>query len=148
MTTTTAAPDADSPPPAASPPPWPGFYYGYWILGGAFLAQLISVGMMTSIVGAFVKPMTTDLGWDQSEFFLATSISRFVTAGMGLFVGTYLDRWGVRRFQLAGAFFLAIGLAAAGSVTELWQWYLVRGFVFTTGAAMVIKNGGNVGIGK
>ena len=137
MATTAAAPELEPSRQAASPPPWPGFYYGYWILGGAFLAQLISVGMMTSIVGAFVGPMTKDLGWENSQFFFATGISRFATAGMGLFVGTYLDRWGVRRFQLAGGIVMALGLFLAGSVTELWQWWIVRGLLFTTGAAMV-----------
>jgi MFS transporter, OFA family, oxalate/formate antiporter len=121
----------------AAPPPWPGFYYGYWILGGAFLSQLIVVGMMTSVVGTFVRPMTTDLGWHTSQFFAATALSRFVTAGMGFVVGTYVDRWGVRRFQLVGAVILGIGLASAGSVTELWQWWFIRGIVFTAGAAMV-----------
>lgn len=121
----------------AAPPPWPGFYYGYWILGGAFLSQLIVVGTMTSVVGTFVGPMTADLGWQTSDFFWGTFVSRWVTAGMGFFVGTYVDRWGVRRFQLAGAIILAIGLAAAGSITELWQWLIIRGLVFTVGAAMV-----------
>lgn len=147
MATSTASPErgpADVDPgrsaPAknvAAPPPWPGFYYGYWILGGAFLSQLISVGMMTSVVGTFVGPMTTDLGWQQSEFFLATGVSRVVTAVMGFFVGTYLARWGVRRFQIAGGICLAFGLFISGSVTETWQWWLIRGFIFTAGAAMV-----------
>ncbi len=137
MATTAAAPELEPPPSVPNPPPWPGFYYGYWILGGAFLSQLVSVGMMTSAVGAFVGPMTRDLGWQTSEFFVATGLSRIVTAVMGFFVGTYLARWGVRRFQIAGGLCLAAGLFISGSVTELWQWWIVRGFLFTAGAAMV-----------
>ena len=137
MAATTAEPASQPAPVVPNPPPWPGFYYGYWILGGAFLSQLVSVGMMTSVVGAFVTPMTQDLGWQTSEFFVATGLSRVVTAVMGFFVGTYLAKWGVRRFQIAGGICLAAGLFVSGSVTELWQWWIVRGFLFTAGAAMV-----------
>lgn len=125
-----------STPPAARPP-WPGFYYGYWILGGAFVSQLITIGMMTSVVGPFVNPMTDSLGWSTSEFFAATTVSRFVMSGIGFFIGASVDRHGGRRFMFAGAGALGAALFLAGSVTELWQWLLLRGVMFTLGAALV-----------
>ena len=130
-----AAPEAS--PRQAAPPPWPGIYYGYWILGGAFVSQLITIGMMTSVVGPFVTPMTDSLGWTQSEFFTATTVSRFVMSGVGFFIGASVDRHGGRRFMLAGMVVLGAALFLAGSVTALWQWVLLRGVMFTVGAALV-----------
>ncbi len=127
----------DAPSQEAAPPPWPGFYYGYWILGGAFVSQLITIGMMTSVVGPFVTPMTESLGWTQSEFFTATTVSRFVMSGVGFFIGASVDRHGGRRFMFAGMLVLGAALFFAGSVTELWQWILLRGVMFTMGAALV-----------
>jgi len=121
---------------AAAPVPWPGFYYGYWILGGAFISQLVTVGMMQSIVGPFVTPMTEDLGWSRTDFFWAQSLSRFVMAFVGFFIGARVDRHGARGFLLAGVTLLAAALFLTGSVTELWQWLVLRSVVFTVGAAL------------
>lgn len=118
-------------------PPWPGFYYGYWILGGAFVSQLVTIGMMTSVVGPFVDPMTESLGWTTTEFFTATTVSRFVMSFVGFFIGASVDRHGGRRFMLGGAVVLGAALFLAGSVTELWQWILLRGVMFTVGSALV-----------
>src|SRR5690606_13959756 len=111
MAVTTERPDQPSTPDQpreAARPPWPGVYYGYWILGGAFVSQLITIGMMTSIVGPFVNPMTDSLGWTTSQFFLATTVSRFVMSGIGFFIGASVDRHGGRRFMFAGAFVLGV----------------------------------------
>ncbi|MCK9487142.1 MAG: MFS transporter [Dehalococcoidia bacterium] len=134
-----APPDAGEAGESRSParPPWPGFYYGYWILGGAFVSQLITIAMMTSVVGPFVNPMTESLGWTTSQFFTATTVSRFVMSGVGFFIGASVDRHGGRRFMLAGGLILGLSLFLAGSVTELWQWIVLRGVMFTMGAALV-----------
>ncbi|MEX1023377.1 MAG: MFS transporter, partial [Dehalococcoidia bacterium] len=127
--------EPEGPPPA--PPPWPGFYYGYWILGGAFVSQLITIAMMTSIVGPFVEPMTEDLGWTRTDFFTAQTLSRFVMSFVGFFIGARVDRHGARRFMLTGVVIFAASLFLAGSVTELWQWLILRGVAFTVGAALI-----------
>ena len=121
---------------AAAPSPWPGFYYGYWIMGGAFISQLITVAMTQSVVGPFVTPMTHDLGWSYTDFFYGQSLSRFVMAGVGLFIGAQMDKHGARRFILAGGFVLAGALFLTGSITQLWQWLILRGVVLTIGAAL------------
>ncbi len=133
MNSTSAAPPVTS---NAVPPPWPGFYYGYWIMGGAFVAQMITVAMTQSVVGPFVTPMIEDLGWTRTDFFLGQSLSRFVMAFVGFFIGAQLDRLGPRRFMLGGGVILAVALFLTGSVTTLPQWLLLRGVVLTIGAAL------------
>ncbi|MBT5775473.1 MAG: MFS transporter [Dehalococcoidia bacterium] len=115
----------------------PKIYYGYYIVGIAFLAQLISAGSQTYVAGVFLKPMTLDLDWSRTEFTLAQTIGRFIMAFFGIFVGTMLDRGYARRMMFIGTTILGAGLLMTSYVTELWQWMLLRGLLFTVGAAMV-----------
>lgn len=115
----------------------PVVFYGYYLVGVAFLAQLISAGSQTYVAGVFLVPMTEDLDWSRFEFTTAQTIGRFVMAFFGIFVGTLVDRGHARRMMFVGITILGIGLWATSYVTELWQWMLLRGLLFTIGAALV-----------
>ena len=93
--------------------------------------------MMTSVIGVFVTPMTEDLGWSTTQFFLATTVSRFVMSGVGFVIGASVDKHGARRLMLIGAVILGVSIWLGSSVETLWQWLLLRGVMFTVGAAMV-----------
>lgn len=115
----------------------PVIFYGYYLVGVAFLAQLISAGSQTYVAGVFLVPMTEDLDWSRFEFTTAQTIGRFVMAFFGIFVGTLVDRGHARRMMFVGITILGLGLWATSYVTELWQWMLLRGLLFTIGAALV-----------
>jgi len=112
-------------------------YYGYWLVGAAFVAQFVSVGSQNYVVGAFLKPMTDDLSWTRSEFTLARTLGQFVMAFTGFFIGAYVDRHGGRRLMLIGIVFLSIALYALSFTQELWQWVLLNGLILTIGAALI-----------
>lgn len=131
-------PPASSPaPPAAEGTRRPRVYYGYYIVGGALLAQFIAVGTQASVSGTFFKPMSDDLGWTRAEFTYAQTIGRFMMAFAGFFIGVYVDRYGGRRLMLIGVSILAAALFAVSQITELWQWVVLRGLIFTSGAALL-----------
>src|SRR6476659_5902058 len=77
-------------------------YYGAWLVFAAFIAQFVSVGSSNYVIGVFLKPMTQDLGWTRSEYTLARTLGQFVMAFTGLFVGSYVDRYGGRRPMTVG----------------------------------------------
>ncbi len=112
-------------------------YYGYYIAFAALVAQFVSVGSQSSVSGTFFKPMTDDLGWTRAQFTYAQTVSRFVMAGAGFFIGVYVDRYGGRVLMLVGSVILALSLFGTSQVHELWQWLLLRGFCFTIGAALL-----------
>ena len=64
-------------PPAAAQQPKTGLYYGYYLIGAAMVAQFVSVGVQNYVIGAFFKPMTTDLDWTRSEFTLGRTVAQF-----------------------------------------------------------------------
>lgn len=78
----------------------PRFYYGYWLIVAAFVAQFMSVGVQIYVVGSFLEPMTTDLGWTRSQYTLAGTVGQVVLAAAGFLVGTHVDRHGARRLML------------------------------------------------
>ena len=129
-----AAP-AEAPPDQAEPSS--GIYYGYWLIGAAFVAQLISVGSQNYIIGAFFKPMTDDLGWTRSEFTIARTLGQFVMAFTGFFIGAYVDRQGGRRLMLIGITVLSGSLFLLSFTQSLWQWILLNGLILTAGAALI-----------
>lgn len=125
-----------------------GVYFGWWLVGAAFTAQLISVGAQNYVFGAFQKPMTDELDWSRSEYVAARTIGMALFALTGLFIGSYVDRNGGRRLMRIGAVILAIAMFSQSFVNELWQWWLINGVILTSGAAMTGNLVVNVTVAK
>ena len=123
-------------------------YYGYWIVGAAFVTQFVAVGMQNYAVGAFMIPMTDEFGWTRAEFTASRSLGQVVVALTGFFIGTLIDRHGGRPFIMAGSLIMAGAVFALGSVQTLSQWWLLNGLLLTIGAAMVGNLVVNVTLGK
>ncbi|MEX2080525.1 MAG: MFS transporter, partial [Dehalococcoidia bacterium] len=148
-----AVPSADIPAgplsgtPAAEKSP---VYFGYWIVGAAFIAQFVAVGVQNYVIGVFLKPMTEDpaLLWSRAEFTAARSIGQVAMAVVGLYIGSHIDRNGGRRVMVIGGLILGAALFGMSFVQELWQWLLLNGIVLTVGAAMVGNLVVNVTIAK
>ncbi len=115
----------------------PKIYYGYYLVGAAFIAQLVSAGSQTYVAGVFLVPMTEELDWTRSEFTLAQTVGRFLTAFIGLFLGTLVDRGYARRLMFAGAFIIGLSVFMTSFVNELWQYIALRGVFLVFGSAMV-----------
>ena len=124
------------------------FYYGYWIVVAGFITQFVAVGMSNYVVGSFLVPMTEEFGWTRAEFSLSRSIGQVVLAATGFVIGSYIDRYGGRRFIVAGAFILSGATYSLGNITTLGQWLLLNGVMLTAGAAMIGNLVVNVTLGK
>lgn len=112
-------------------------YFGYWIVGAAFLAQFVSTGMQNYVFGAFFTPMTDEMGWTRSEMTLSRTVGQFVAAFAGFYIGAQVDRYGGRWLMRIGVVILATALFLCSFVQELWQWWLINGLVLTVGAALI-----------
>lgn len=112
-------------------------YYGYWLVGGAFLAQFVAFGMYSYVLGSFMTPMIDDLGWTRAEFTLARTLGQITMAVVGVFVGATVDRVGGRPVMLVGTTVLVATLCLHSLVHDLWVWLFLNGVVLTIGCAMV-----------
>lgn len=115
----------------------PRLFYGWWIVIGAFVAQFVAIGTQSPVSGAFLVPMTEDLGWERAEFTIAISLATALSAVVGFFIGGYVDRYGARPLMLIGSFVLAASIAAISQVDALWQFILLRGVAFTLGFTLI-----------
>jgi len=112
-------------------------YYGYWLIAGAFVAQFISIGMYSYVLGSFMTPMIDELGWTRSDFTLTRTIGQLVMAFVGVLVGARVDRYGGRPIMLIGITILSVALALHSQVEQLLTWWILNGVVVTIGCAMV-----------
>ncbi|MGE0229807.1 MAG: MFS transporter, partial [Dehalococcoidia bacterium] len=126
----------------------PRFFYGWRIVGAAFVASFTTAGVQAYVAGAFLVPMSDDLGWTRAQFLYGQTLGQFFMAFAGFFIGAYVDRWGARPLMLAGAVILAATLVLVSMVTELWQWILLRGTLSMLGTALLGNLVVNVTIAK
>jgi len=109
-----------------------GFFYGWVIVGVAFCAAGISLGVRLAFPVFFVA-LTHQFGWDRAGAAATYSISMIVVALTAPLGGHILDRIGARWFFLAGAGLFAAGLIASGHIGSLFQWYLAYGVLASVG---------------
>ena len=114
-----------------------GIYYGYVLVGLALVAQFVAAGMQNYVIGAFMTPMTAELGWTRAEYTVTRTLAQVVMAIAGVFIGGQVDRRGGRGLMLIGTGVVSAALVALGSVQSLWQWIALNGVVLTVGSALI-----------
>jgi sugar phosphate permease len=112
-------------------------YYGYYLVGAAFVAQFISTGMYSYVLGSFMAPMTDELGWSRADFTLTRTIGQMVMAVVGIYIGSRVDVYGGRPIMLVGSLILGLTLALTSQIDSLWAWLLLNGVLVTIGCAML-----------
>ncbi|MEM7216952.1 MAG: MFS transporter [Pseudomonadota bacterium] len=115
----------------------PKLYYGYYLIGAAFVAQFLAIGTQNYVLTAFMAPMSEDLGWTRTEFSTPRSIGQFVMAAAGVFIGASVDRIGPRPLMLCGLSVLGAAIYATSFVQTLTGWLLLNGIALTLGAALI-----------
>lgn len=110
------------------------FYYGWYIVGVAFVSSMMSMGIAAYSMGVFLKPMTEELGWSRTDISLGQTLTTVVTGILGVAIGRRMDVRGGRALMVGGAVIGGAGFIALGQVQELWQYYLVRSGLVAVGS--------------
>jgi MFS transporter, OFA family, oxalate/formate antiporter len=118
-------------------PPHRDIYYGYWLVGLAFVAQFVAVGSLNYVAGPFMTPMIAELGWTRAEYTIPRTLGQFVMAFVGFMIGAQVDRHGGKRLMLIGTTVLIAAMLATAQITALWQWIVLNGLMLTVGVAMI-----------
>jgi MFS family permease len=112
------------------------FYYGWVIVGIAFVTMALGVTARTSF-SLLMPPLIDEFGWDRGLAAGAFSFGFLVSAVISPIVGRVLDMRGPRVVILTGVLVLTVGLALAPSIERPWQLYLTLGVLVGGGANMM-----------
>ena len=80
--------------------------------------------MYSYVLGSFMEPMTTELGWSRADFTLTRTIGQMVMAVVGIYIGSRVDLYGGRPIVLCGSLLLGATLALTSLVDSLGAWLL------------------------
>jgi MFS family permease len=113
------------------------FFYGWYIVGVGFLAQVNCAFHMSSTLSVFLKPLTEDLAVSRGLFSLLRSGEILLAGALAPLVGPLVDRYGGRWLMTGGAFSAGIGFILLSQVGSFWQFLFVRwAFVAIGGVLM------------
>jgi MFS family permease len=73
----------------------------WWIVFGAMLSMFVAQGpVILYTLGLFIKPLNQEFGWDRASISAAGGVAAIFSAITIPFVGSLIDRWGVRTVLL------------------------------------------------
>ncbi|MFC2019418.1 MFS transporter [Chloroflexota bacterium] len=108
------------------------FFYGYVIVGIAFLVMLVMFGTYYSF-GVFLKPIQIAYGWERGQTAGAITVYMVAHATMYIFVGPLCDRLGPRLVVTVCGIVLGVGYLLMSQVTAIWQLYGIYGVFIAFG---------------
>lgn len=112
------------------------FYYGWLIVGIAFVTMAIGVTGRTAF-SLLMPPLIDEFGWDRGLAAGAFSFGFLVSAVLSPIVGRVIDTRGPRIVILAGVAFMSTGLLLAPWVASPWHLYATLGIAVGGGANMM-----------
>jgi MFS family permease len=112
------------------------FYYGWLIVGIAFVTMAIGVSARTAF-SLLLPPLLAELGWERGVVAGAFSFGFLVSALLSPVAGRLLDARGPRVVILIGAVLLVTGLFLAPSIERTWHLYATLGLLVGAGANLM-----------
>jgi len=112
------------------------FYYGWLIVGIAFVTMAIGVTGRTAF-SLLLPPLIDEFKWDRGLAAGAFSFGFLVSAVLSPFVGRVVDARGPRIVILTGVALMSAGLMLAPYVTSPWHLYATLGVAVGGGANMM-----------
>jgi MFS family permease len=112
------------------------FYYGWLIVGIAFITMAIGVTGRTAF-SLLMPPLIDEFNWDRGLAAGAFSFGFLVSAVLSPIVGRVMDVHGPRIVILTGVAMMSAGLLLAPWVSTPWQLYATLGVAVGGGANMM-----------
>lgn len=109
-------------------------FYGWRIVGVAFLTHCITTGIVFYSFGVFLSTLSEQFGWSRAQVSLGFSLVALCGAVYSPFVGRAIDRFGPRPSQLLGASAMALGFLLLRGIDTLGQFYFLMGAVVALGS--------------
>ena len=114
-----------------------GIFYGWYIVGVGFLANVASSFALASTLSIFLKPLTSELAVSRGVFSLLRSGEGIIGACLAPLVGTLVDRYGGRWLMAIGTTIVGIGYFFLGHVDSFSQFAAIRLALVSFGDAIM-----------
>lgn len=112
------------------------FYYGWVIVGIAFVTMAIGVTART-LFSLLLPPLIEEFGWNSGKVAGAFSFGFLVSAIASPIAGRVMDRHGPRVVIETGVCLMVVGLFLAQTIQSPWQLYLTLGVMVGVGANLM-----------
>jgi MFS family permease len=121
------------------PQRWPSllpFYFGWLIVGIAFVTMAIGVTARTAF-SLLLPPLIDEFGWDRGVAAGAFSFGFLISAAVSPIVGRIMDRHGPRLLIETGVCLMTVGLLLAPAIEKPWQLYATLGVLVGAGSNLM-----------
>jgi OFA family oxalate/formate antiporter-like MFS transporter len=114
----------------------PKIFYGWWIVGAAFL--FLTFTSMTGGYGLslFYKRLTDYFGWSRTALAGAISLSRLEAGFLGGLEGFLVDKFGPRIMIILGVILTSLGLICLSRINSLVAFYVIFILMVTFGRSL------------
>jgi MFS family permease len=106
--------------------PLPRIFHGWFVVAAALAVTFVGFGCAYTF-SAFVEELQRDFGASRGSVSLVFSLAGFLYFGLGIVSGPLADRFGSRRFAVAGMLLTGLGLMAASAARSLPEVYAAYG---------------------
>jgi MFS family permease len=111
-------------------------FYGYWVLAGCFVFNIIGAGLGPIGFSFFVTSLERSLNWSRTEIMLAFTIFFVCTAIGATISGRLAHRIGARKVLSMGAIIMCSAYIFMSQMDYLWQYYIGYALIGFSVAAM------------
>jgi MFS family permease len=112
------------------------FYYGWLIIGIAFVTMAIAVTARTAF-SLLMPPLIEEFGWERGLAAGAFSFGFLVSAVLSPIVGRVMDSKGPRIVIQSGVVMVSAGLFLATAIANPWHFYATLGVLVGAGANLM-----------
>src|SRR5512134_3415406 len=103
-------------------------FYGWYVLGAAFLILFLNSGARFTIGIAF-KPLVADFGWSRSAVSLAVFLNMAFFSLSVIVTGKLYDRFGPKWVIIISTLLISLGYMLIALTQTLWHFLFLYGVV-------------------
>jgi MFS family permease len=106
-----------------------------WVVVSVLAVTLTIASGARFLFGVVLKPVSEEFGWDRAQLTGAVLLAMVVLSICQPVIGILVDRVGPKKILVTGLALLGVSLIPFSYVTNLWQVYLLYGFLMSFGLA-------------
>ncbi|MGN8937393.1 MFS transporter [Bittarella sp. HCP28S3_D9] len=101
------------------------FFYGWVIVGAAFVVMAVSMGIATNCFSLFIKPICAHFGFSRQSVGAMQTISNAAMMVTALLSGRIFSRFAVKQVMKVSSIALTVSFFCYSLASSIWVFYLI-----------------------